>query len=101
MYFKTKIIKGKKYKYAVKTMRLPNGKVVTLNKIYNNESEKELNNLFEKKEKIEHIKYIFSKIKPDYIFTKEQIEKIELMKFDYKTILKKLSKSNIKDLLDR
>ncbi len=101
MYFKTKNIKGNNYKYAVKSVRLPNGKIISLEKIYNNESEKELNKFFEEKEKAENIKYMLSIIKPDHIFTKEQIEKIESIKINYKKILKKLSKQNLKDLLDR
>lgn len=101
MYFKVKNIKGKKYKYAVKSVRLPNGKIISLEKIYNNESKRELNKLFEEKEKTENIKYILSKIKPDHIFTREQIEKIESIKFNYKKIIKKLSKQSLKDLLDR
>lgn len=101
MYFKTKNIKGNSYKYAVKSVRLPNGKVISLEKIYNNESEKELNNFFEEREKAEIIKYMLSTIRPGHIFTKEQIEKIESIKINYKKILKRLSKQNLKDLLDR
>src|SRR3989344_3075621 len=101
MYFKTKNVKCRKYKYAVKSVRLPNGKAISLEKIYKNEPEKELNKFFEEREIAENIKYILSIIKPDHIFTKEQIEKIELVKFEYKKILKKLSKSNIRGILDR
>jgi len=101
MYFKIKNIKGKKYKYAVKTIRLPNGKIISLEKIYNNKSNEELKRFFYEKEKQEYVKYILSNIKPDHIFTKEQIEKIEGIRLNYRKILRRLTKSNIKDILDR
>jgi len=46
MYFKIKTIKGRKYKYAVKTIRLPNSQIVSLEKIYKDESNKDLNKIF-------------------------------------------------------
>ena len=101
MYFKIKTIKGRKYKYAVKTIRLPNSQIVSLEKIYKDESNKDLNKIFEEKEKAEYVKYILSNFKTDHIFTKEQIEKLELIKFNYRKIIKKLTKSNLKDVLDR
>jgi len=101
MYFKTKRIKGKKYRYAVRTIRLPDGKIVSLEKIYKNESEDELGKFFEEREKQEQIKYVTKRFGTDRIFTKEQVGKIENIRLDYKKILKKLSKANIKDLLDR
>ena len=101
MYFKIKTIKGRKYKYAVRTIRLPDGKVISLEKIYKDESDKELNKILEEMEKSEYVKYALSKFKTDHIFTKEQIEKLELIKFDYRKIIKKLTKTNLKDLLDR
>ena len=42
MYFKKKKIKGKVYTYAVKSIRLQDGKIVSLEKIYKNESKIEL-----------------------------------------------------------
>lgn len=101
MYFKTKNIKGKKYKYAVKSVRLPNGKVISIEKIYKNESKKELERILEEKEKKEFIKYAIKRFKTDHIFTEEQLGKIELIKFDYRKIFKKLTKLNIQDILDR
>lgn len=101
MYFKDKIIKGKKYKYAVKSVRLPDNKVISLEKLYKNESKKELNRIFEEREKKEYIKYALSKFETDHILTDEEIKKIEIIKFEYKKILRKLSKVNIKDLFDR
>jgi Fic family protein len=101
MYFKTKKIKEKKYKYAVKSARLPDGKVISVEKIYKNEPKKEIENLLEEKERNEFIKYALKKFKSNYIFTKEQIERIEKIKFDYRKILRELNKNNVKDFLDR
>ena len=101
MIFHDKKIKGKKYKYAVESIRLPNGKVKTLQKIYKGETKKQLKEFFEKKKKQEFIKCILNNYKADYIFTEEQIEKIETMKLNYSKILKGLPKKNFKDLLDR
>ncbi|MBI2498950.1 Fic family protein [Candidatus Woesearchaeota archaeon] len=101
MFFTNKTINGKKYKYVVESVRLPNGKVKTLEKIYKNETKEELNTFFEEKEKLENIKYALEKFKIDHIITKEQLEKIERIRLDYRKLLRKLSKENIKDLLDR
>ena len=47
MYFKDKKIKGRKYRYAVKTIRLPNGKIASLEVIYKNQSKEELEKIFD------------------------------------------------------
>ena len=101
MIFHDKKIKGKKYRYAVESIRLPNGKVKTLQKIYKGETKQELIKFFEKKKKYEFTRYILNTFKEDHIFTKEQIQKIEEIKLDYIKILKKIPKNNFKDLLNR
>lgn len=101
MYFKERTISGKKYKYALESIRLPNGKVKTLEKIFNGEGKKELESIFEEKRKKEHLKYALKSFKTDGVFTKEQFEKIENIRAEYSKILKKLSKTSFKDLLDR
>jgi len=101
MHFKDKIIKGKKYRYAVKSIRLPNGSVKTLEKIYKNQPKSELEKIFQKKIKDEYIRHILKKLKTDHIFSKEQIEKIEEMRLDFLNIIKSLPKKNYDDLLDR
>ena len=72
-----------------------------MEKRYKNESNKELNKIFEEKEKLGNIKYALSRFKTDYIFTKQELEKLEIIRLGYRKILKKLSKASIKDLLDR
>jgi len=101
MYFKEKRIKGKNYKYAVHSIRLPNGKVIPLEKRYNQENKEQLSRIFEKKEKEENAKYAIKQFGTNSIFTKDQLEKVEEIRLDYKKILKKLTKFALKDLLDR
>lgn len=101
MRFKIRNIKGKKYKYIIKSIRLPNNKIKNLEKLYKNESNKDLEKFFEEKEKYEYVKYSLNKFKTDHIFSKKEIEKIEEMKLNYKKILKKLTKTSLRDLLDR
>ena len=101
MHFKEKTIKSKKYKYVAETIRLPDGKVKPIEKIFKGETKKQLKDFFEKKKKQEFVKYVLSNFKENHIFTKEQIEKIEDIKFNYYKILKNLPKKNFNDLLDR
>ncbi len=101
MYFQDKKIKGKRYKYAVESLRLPGGKVKTLQKRYKGESKEKLKNFFDKKRKEEFVKYALRNFKVNHVFTKEQIKKIEEIKVDYSKILKKLPKKNLQDLIDR
>src|SRR3989344_7925220 len=101
MYFKNKKIKGKRYKYAVKSIRLPNGKVASLEVIYRNQNKEELGKTFEEKEKKKNLQYVIKSLNPDHILTSEELKKIEDMKIDYKRIIKNLSKVSLKDLIDR
>ncbi len=101
MYFKDKTIKGRKYRYATRSVRLPNGKIVSLEVIYKNQSKEELEKIFDDKEKNENVKYVLKISKPDYIFSLEEYRKIESIKVDYRKILRRLSKVSLKDLFDR
>ena len=101
MYIKEKKIDKNKYKYAVKSIRLPDGKIAKLEKIYKNQSKNELENFFKEKEKEEYLKYSLKNFKTNNIFTKEEFKKIESIKADYKNIIKRLTKTSLKDLLDR
>src|SRR3989344_149778 len=96
-----KIIKNKKYPYVAKSVRLPDGSLIALQKIYHNESNKELKEIFEEKEKQAYVKYMLSKYKQDHVFTSDEFEKIEKIRLNYKKILNKLSKTSLKDLLNR
>ena len=101
MYYKIKKINGREYKYAVKSVRLPDGKIISLEKKYNNQPKKELEKFFKEKEIYHNTKYILNKYKKDNILTEDQIEKIEEIKFNYKKIKNNLTRTSLKDLLDR
>lgn len=101
MYFKDKILGKKKYRYVTESIRLPNGKVKTLQQVFRGETKKELGEIFENKKKKEYFKYMLKNFKPDHIFTEQQFEEIETIRLNYSKILKKLPKLNFKDLLDR
>src|SRR3989344_7060236 len=101
MHFKDKNIKGKKYKYAVESIRLPDGRIKKIEKIFKNEDKNKLQNIFDEKKKDEFVKYSINNYKKNHIFSEVQIEKIEGMKYDYNKLLKKIPKSSYNDLWDR
>jgi Fic family protein len=101
VYFTKKKINNKEYLYAVHSIRV-NGKVVKLSKIVKDKKiTPELKVFFENKENELLKKNAIKKYQSDSLFSKEQIQKIEQTKQDYKKILKKLTKSQVKDLFDR
>jgi len=57
--------------------------------------------MFEKKAVEENVKHALSTFDTDSIFTREEIEKMERMRLDYKNITRKLTKDILKDVLDR
>ena len=101
MYYVQKIIKGKKYKYAARSVRLPDGRVVSLNKKYGGESRKELEKIFERMEREENTRYVVKRFGTDHIFTKDQLGKMEEIRLDYRKIIRKIPKESIQDLWDR
>ena len=101
MHFKYKTIKGKKYKYVVKSVRFPNGKVISLEKLDKKEKKKDLEKFFNEKEIHENFKYTKRTFKTDHILDEEELRKIEEIKFKYKKLIKTLPKASLKDLLDR
>ena len=101
MYFKNRRINGKFYKYAVKTVRTIDRKARHLEIIYKKQGKDELNKVFDEKEKKENFKIMVSNFKTNHIFTKEEFRKIEDIRVNYKHIIKRLSKTSLKDLFDR
>src|SRR3989344_5220065 len=101
MHFKDRKINERNYRYIVKTIRLPNSKVVTLEKIHKGETKKELEKIFEEKEIKENTRYMLKNYKTDHIYTKKEFAKIEFIKFNYRRIQKKLTQTSKKDLLDK
>ncbi len=101
---KYKTINGKKYLYAEHSFRLPNGKIKKISKLIKNKEDKnkkEIKEYFLKKQIEAHQKYALKSYKKDYIFTEDQIKKLETIKIEYKGIMKSFTKKQIKDILDR
>ncbi len=101
MYFKEKTIKGRKYKYAVKSVRLIDGKKISLEKIYKGEKKQDLEKFFKQKEIEENIKYSLKKYSKDYIINENEIKKIEEIRLNYRRVIKKIPKNSLRDLWDR
>lgn len=102
VYFSEKKIKGRKYLYAVHSVRLKNGKVTKLSKRVNERKiTPELKKFFEEKEQQIRRKTAISCFETNEVFTKEQIAKLEQTKQDYKKIASELSKKQLQDLFDR
>jgi len=102
VYFSEKEINGRKYLYAVRSVRLVGGKVVKLSKLVGErEITPELKKYFEEKEAGVRSKEALSMFKADSVFTAEQIAKLEQAKQEYKRIVSRLSKKQLQDLFDR
>ncbi len=99
-----KRINGKEYLYAEHSFRLPNGNVKKTSKLVKSAEEAkgpETKKYFLRKEEEEYAKYASSKYIPDYVLTKQKIEKLELFKAEYRQIIRSLTKAQFKDILDR
>ena len=106
VYLTYKTINGKKYTYLVKSIRLPDGTVRKISKIIKINKplpylKSRYKKFFSDAEKKFHINYVLEKFKMDYIFSKEEIKKIEAIKVDYKHLIQKLNKDQLKDVFDR
>jgi Fic family protein len=102
VYFTKKRINGRDYLYAIASVRLSNGRVAKLTKRVDRAVlTPELQAYFDKKQKELMQKESLGRYKSDFVFTRPQIEKVEDTRSDYKTILRKLTKAQKKDLFDR
>ncbi len=102
VYFTEKKIKGKKYLYAVHSVRLASGKVVKLSKrVDKRKLTPEIEKYFEGKESEVREKEALATYKSNSVFTKDQIRKVEKTRQDYKKITSSLSKKQLQDLFDR
>src|SRR3989338_8383476 len=106
VYLTYKTISGKRYKYLVKSIRLPDGIIKKISKLI--KSNRPLSYLkryygeyFLEQEKRLNVKYILDKFKTNYIFTKEELEKVERIKVDYRHLIRRLSRAQLKDVFDR
>lgn len=101
MYFKDRLIKEKKYRYAAVSIRLPDGKVKVLEKIFKGERDDELARVFDVAKKKAYLRFMLENFRTDHVFTEEEFEKIEEMRMQYSRILHGLTDVSYRDLLDR
>ena len=106
VYFSEKTISGKKYIYLMKSIRLPDGKVVSLQKIVDKKGdlkklEEKYRSFFVEKEKEAYTAFATRNYKTAGVFSKEEMAKIETMKVDYQRLIKGFSKEQYKDVFDR
>jgi len=107
VYLSVKKIKGKEYTYLMKSVRLPGGKVITLQKLVGSNKKglkaltAENKAFFAEKEKQALSSFALNKFKHDDVFSIEQIKKIEGMKVEYNELLKSFSREQFRDVFDR
>ncbi len=92
-----KKVGGKKYKYLVKSFRLPDG---SAKKIWFTGDGKP-SSYFLLREKELNFEYALRKFQLDSIFTEEQVEYVEAMRVEYRNIIRQLTQPQKKDLFDR
>ena len=101
---KTKNIKGKKYLYAEYSFRLPDSKIKKISKLIKTKEDikkKEIKDYFLKKEIEAYQKYALKKYNADHVLTRKDIEDLESIRVEYKTLVKNLTKKQMKDIFDR
>ncbi|MCR4336127.1 MAG: Fic family protein [archaeon] len=106
VYISEKTIKKNKYFYLMKSLRLPNGKVITLQKLLDKkgnvkELEKKYKIFFLEKEKEAYSNFALKNYTANSVYTREQIKKIEEMKVEYQYLVKNFSAEQYKDVFDR
>jgi len=102
VYFSEKKIKGKKYLYAVHSVRLGNGRVVKISKVVKNKKlSPGLLAFFNQKEEQVREDHAVEKFDSNNVFTADEIAKLEKTKLQYKRIVSKLTRKQLQDLFDR
>ena len=104
-----KEIRGKKYAYLNYSFRLPDGRVVTITKRLKEGEEtksksilvRKYRDFFIEKERLLSANWAVNRYKISYIFSAEEIKKIEAMRLAYRYLIKKLDKVRLKDVFDR
>src|SRR3989338_2521441 len=104
-----KKIKGRKYAYLAHSIRIPDGKVITITKrLSSNDERKSPKSLlgrhseyFEKKESELAAKWALRNYKEGDIFSSEEIQKIEGMRVSYGKLIRKLGDPQLKDVFNR
>ncbi len=101
---KIKKINGNNYIYAEHSFRMPDGKTKKLSKFIKEKSNAEsgeINEYFKRKEIEAYQKFAISKYRSDSVFTKEKIEKHENIRVQYRHLMRKIPKKQMRDLIDR
>jgi len=106
VYLSEKTIKKRKYLYLMKSIRLPNGKVVTLQKHMDKKDdikslEKKYKEFFLEKEKQAYSNFALENYSQNSTYMGTQLKKIEAMKVEYQYLLKNFSIEQYKDVFDR
>jgi len=107
VFISTKIINGKKRYYLEKSVRLPSGNIKKFSiylKDYKPNKKINIKNyesLLDTKISNEIIPLSGEPYHKGHIYNKKLIQRLEEIKFDYKKIIKKLTKNQLKDVLDR
>jgi len=108
-YLRRRKINGKHYIYLVKSVRMPDGKNKKIMKMLKDAEkkdsvkklEKKYRNYLIEKEAVLNYKYTIRKFKSSYIFSEDEIRKLEKIKVKYKNLFRKLKKEQKKDIFDR
>lgn len=102
VYFSEKLIKGRKYLYAIHSVRLQSGKIAKIGKrVDKREVTAGLKSYFERKESSLRVEDSIGVFEANNVFTKGQIKKIEETKQAHKKIVSRLTKKQLQDLFDR
>ncbi len=99
-----KKIKGRTYLYAVKSIRLQNGKVATIDKLVKNQAELHspaVASFFDQREVAICVDFCRRNFVPFKLRGENPLERIEQMRLEYKKIISKLSSNQLRDLFDR
>ncbi|MDP2666681.1 MAG: Fic family protein [Candidatus Diapherotrites archaeon] len=99
---KRKRIRGNEYDYWSLSVRLPNGKVRTAQKMVRDGDDPKTIRVWADAQELKIWRNWASQFyAADSIFTPDQIQKIEEMRIGYKKITRRLTKNQLKDLFDR
>ncbi len=101
VHYSEKGIKNGKYLYAMQSVRLPDGRIAKLSKRVSSKSESGLEEFFEQKQAEMFAKFAEKNFAPFELRDPQALVKIEKARIEYRKILNRLSKSQLKDLFDR
>lgn len=100
-HYAQKKIKGKGYLYAIKSIRLPDGKVHKIAKRVDSKQQDDLDDYFDQKEIEARIRFAEKHYEPLKIRSPAALEKIERMRLEYRKIVSKMTDAQKADLFDR